>query len=173
MGNGFAHLLVPLDFSPASEAALVRAKQVARRFGARLSLLHVVTDAKARGTWTAEIYVPVIPEVRDRLLNAARQRLTDTLTGEERARLQVTVDAGVGAVADVIIESARTHGVDLIVMGTHGRRGVAHFVMGSIAERVVREAPCAVLTTHAEHLPPGSTRCQNRPRWTPASEGRD
>ena len=49
----------------------------------------------------------------------------------------------------MILDVARTHHVDLIVMGTHGRRGLAHLVLGSIAERVVREAPCAVMTTHA------------------------
>ena len=151
MTAGFTHILVPMDFSPASEAALIRAKQLAERFGARLSLLHVVTDPKARGTWASEIYVPAIPEVRDHLLDAARQRLTDALTDEERARIQVTVAARVGAVADVILDAARTHAIDLIVMGTHGRRGLAHLVMGSIAERVVRESACAVLTTHAAH----------------------
>lgn len=151
MPEGFTHILVPLDFSPASEAALARAKQLAERFDARLSLLHVVTDQRARGTWTAEMYVPAIPEVRARLLEEARQRLAAALTDDERGRLQVTVDARVGAVADVIMEVARLHEIDLIVMGTHGRRGLAHLVMGSIAERVVREAPCAVLTTHAAH----------------------
>jgi hypothetical protein len=50
----------------------------------------------------------------------------------------------------------RTHHIDLIVMGTHGRRGLAHLVMGSIAERVVREAPCAVMTTHAAHAGTGA-----------------
>ena len=149
MTDGFTHILVPLDFSPASEAALLRAKQLAARFGARLSLLHVVTDPKARGTWASEIYVPAIPEVRERLLDDARARLTGSLLAEDRAQLQVTVDALAGAVADVILAVARQHQIDLIVMGTHGRRGFAHFVMGSIAERVVREAPCAVLTTHA------------------------
>jgi universal stress protein A len=152
MTDGFTHILMPTDFSPPADAALIRAKQLAERFGARLSLLHVVTDPQARGTWTSELYVPAIPEVRDQLLNAARERLTNTLTEEERLRLQVTVDARVGAVAEVITEVARSYGIDLIVMGTHGRRGLSHFVMGSIAEKVVREAPCAVLTTHAEHV---------------------
>jgi universal stress protein A len=158
MTDGFTHILVPMDFSPGAEAALVRARQIAERFGARLSLLHVVTDPKARGTWASEIYVPAIPEVRDQLLDAARRRLTETVTEEERARLQVTVDARVGAVADVILDAARTHAIDLIVMGTHGRRGLAHLVMGSIAERVVRESACAVLTTHAAHASQTSLR---------------
>lgn len=151
MTEGFTHILVPLDFSPASREALRRAKTLAERFDSRLSLLHVVTDPKARGTWTSEIYVPAIPEIRDCLLNESRQRLAAALTDEERERLRVTVDAKVGAVAEVISEVARTHHIDLIVMGTHGRRGLAHLVMGSIAERVVREAPCAVMTTHAAH----------------------
>lgn len=156
MPDGFTHILVPMDFSPASAEALSRAKTLAERFDARLSLLHVVTDPKARGTWTSEIYVPAIPEVRDRLLNESRQRLAAALTDEDRRRLRVTVDAKVGAVAEVIGEVARTHHIDLIVMGTHGRRGLAHLVMGSIAERVVREAPCAVMTTHAAHTGTGA-----------------
>lgn len=152
MTDGFTHILVALDFSPASDEALVRAKQLADRFDARLTLLHVVVDPKARGTWTADIYVPAIPEVRDLLVNAARARLAAAVTDGERDRLQVRVDARVGAVADVILDVARTHHIDLIVMGTHGRRGLAHLVMGSIAEKVVREAPCAVMTTHAERV---------------------
>ena len=136
MAEGLRHILVPMDFSPASTTALERGKMLAERFAARLSLLHVMTDPQARGTWTAEIHVPAIPEVRD--------------------RLQVSVDAKAGAVAEQILEVARTHHIDLIVMGTHGRRGLAHLVMGSIAERVVREAPCAVMTTHAAHAGTGA-----------------
>ena len=153
MADGFTHILVPLDFSPASDEALVRAKQLARQFNARLTLLHVVVDPKARGTWTADIYVPAIPEVRDLLVNTARAQLAAAVTDAERDHLQVTFDARVGAVADVILEITRAHHIDLIVMGTHGRRGLSHLVMGSIAERIVREAPCAVMTTHA----PGAT----------------
>ena len=151
MADGFTHILVPLDFSPASDEALVRAKQLANQCNARLSLLHIVTDPQARGTWTADIYVPAIPEIREMLVTAARTRLAATVTEGERNQLQVTVDARVGGVAEVILEVARTHHIDLIVMGTHGRRGLSHLVMGSIAEKVVREAPCAVMTTHAAH----------------------
>ncbi|HEU4891348.1 MAG TPA: universal stress protein [Vicinamibacterales bacterium] len=157
MAVGFTHILVPLDFNPASDEALVRAKQLADRFNARLSLLHVVVDPKARGTWTADIYVPAIPEVRDLLVNTARAQLAAAVTDAERDHLRVTVDARVGAVADVILDVARTHHIDLIVMGTHGRRGLSHLVMGSIAEKVVREAPCPVMTTHAADATRAST----------------
>lgn len=65
----------------------------------------------------------------------------------------VTIEARVGAVAEIIHEFAIEQKVDLIVMGTHGRRGLAHLFLGSVAEQVLRSAPCPVLTTHAERQP--------------------
>ena len=146
----FTHILVPTDFGPAAGAALLYAKELAQRFGARVSLLHVVTDPTATGTWTPELYVPATAETRDRFLRTARERLEGALTAEEREKFRVTNEVRIGAAADNIQEVAREQQVDLIVMGTHGRRGLAHMFLGSVAERVVRGAPCPVLTTHAE-----------------------
>lgn len=150
MAGRFTHILVPTDFNPASGAALACAKEIADKFGARLSLLHVVTDPKATGFWTPEVYVPAHPETQERFLREARERLNNALSPEERSRFTATIEARVGAVADHIKDFAREHQVDLIVMGTHGRRGLAHLLLGSVAEHMLRGAPCPVLTTHAE-----------------------
>jgi nucleotide-binding universal stress UspA family protein len=147
------HILVPTDFEPASTAALDYARDIAARFGARLSLLHVITDPKATGLWTPEVYVPASPETRDAFLRGSRQRLESTLSSADLERFRVTLDARIGPAAEVIVDYARENAVDLIVMGTHGRRGVAHLMLGSVAERVVRHASCPVLTTHGATVP--------------------
>ena len=153
MAGRFTHILVPTDFGPASDAALACAKEMASRFDARLSLLHVVTDPLATGVWTPDVYVATSPEVRDRFLRSARERLEAALTAEERARFAVTIEARVGVPAAIIEDFVREQKADLVVMGTHGRRGLSHLFLGSVAERLVRHAPCPVLTTHAESHP--------------------
>ena len=112
--------------------------------------MHVVTDPTAVGMWTPEVYVPANAETQERLLREARERLERALPADERSRFAVTIDARLGDVAENILETARAQHVDLIVMGTHGRHGLAHLLLGSVAERVLRDAPCPVLTTHAE-----------------------
>jgi universal stress protein A len=153
MAGRFTHILVPTDFSPASDAALAYAKELALRFDARLTLLHVVTDPLATGAWAPDVYVPASAEMSDRFLRTARERLEAALTAEERAQFAVVIEARIGVPAVVIREFAREQKVDLIVMGTHGRRGLSHMLLGSVAERMVRHAACPVLTTHAEAHP--------------------
>ena len=150
MATRFTHILVPMDFSPPSDAALATAKELAQRFHARLSLLHAVTDPTATGVWTPDVYVAANPETQERFLREATQRLRGSVTEAERERFRVAFEARIGGAADVIQEFAREQGVTLIVMGTHGRTGLMHMLLGSVAERTVRMAPCPVLTTHAE-----------------------
>jgi universal stress protein A len=157
MAGNFTRILVATDFSPASDAALACAKEIAGRFDARLSLLHVVTDPKATGLWTPEVYVPASPETQARFLRDARQRLESALNAEESGRFSATIEARIGAAAESIQDFAREQKVDLIVMGTHGRKGLAHLFLGSVAERVVRSSPCPVLTTHAAAQPPAGS----------------
>lgn len=156
MSGRITHILVPMDFNPASDAALACAKDLADKYHAQLSLLHVVTDPKATGLWTPEVYVPAIPETRERFLREAKERLENAVTAEERTRLRVTIEAAIGAVVEKIQDFARERHVDLIVMGTHGRRGLAHLFLGSVAEELLRSAPCPVLTTRAEIESPAS-----------------
>jgi glycine betaine transporter len=146
MTNTITNILVPVDFSPHAERAFGYAATLAHRFGAKLALLHVVDDSFVTGGWSSEIYVSNVPELMENLIADAERRLA-TLKASAAA-LGLTAETGVirGRPAPAIVEHAKNGGFDLIVMGTHGRTGVSHVVMGSVAERVLRKAPCPVLT---------------------------
>lgn len=141
----FKRILVPIDFSAPSDAALDYARHVATRFGGSLHLLHVAEDPY-RALYSAEVYVPEVEGWRDEILSDAIARLKDRLRASDLTELHATVDAIIGTPAACIVEYAGARGMDLIVMATHGRGGMSHLLMGSVAERVVRTAPCPVLT---------------------------
>ena len=133
----FTHILVPIDFSASSAAALDYARALAGRFDASLHLLHVLENDFLR---------PMVADPRAAEIAALRQ-LDELLTADERQRGAVTEVLRSDAVADEIVAYARSNSIDLIVMGTHGRTGLAHLLKGSVAERVARTAPCTVLTS--------------------------
>ncbi len=137
-------ILVPLDLGESAERTLDYAETLATRFDASLVLLHVVPNPYL--TAASDVYMPPPQEFLDELERDARKRLNEILTESVRNRLKVEAIVEIGDAPSEIIAYARGAGVDLIVMGTHGRTGVAHFVLGSVAERVVRTAPCPVLT---------------------------
>ena len=141
----FTRILVPTDFSPPSDAALEYARAVAARFGASLHLLHVVDDPY-RAALAAEVYVPEVEGLRDELVGSGVARLREQLRTSDARDVGATTDAVIGTPAWTIVEYAGSHDIDLIIMGTHGRGGMSHLFMGSVAERVVRTAPCPVLT---------------------------
>ena len=141
----YTRILVPTDFSAPSDAALEHARAVARRFGASLHLLHVAEDPY-RALYSAEVFVPEIEGLREEILGNALGRLKQRVTPQDVSELHTTTDAVIGTPPWSIVEYAGAHDIDLIVMGTHGRGGMSHLVMGSVAERVVRTAPCPVLT---------------------------
>ena len=145
----FTRILVPTDFSGPSDAALEYARTLAAKFGASLHLLHVVEDQFVTGPFGAEMYVPNTPRTLSFLLAEARERMAHRISTDDRSRLRATTEVIVGTVARTIKDYAADNGYDLIVMGTHGRTGLAHVLMGSVAEHVVREAACPVLTVHA------------------------
>jgi nucleotide-binding universal stress UspA family protein len=141
----FKRILVPMDFSPPSDAALEYARGIAARFGATLELLHVAEDPY-RAFYSAEVFVPAVEGFRDEILNDTAKRLSDCLRPSDIADYHATAESIIGTPAACIVEYAEGHDVDLIVMGTHGRGGMSHLLMGSVAERVVRTASCPVLT---------------------------
>ena len=147
MTRNISRILVPTDFSAPSNAALEFAKTLAARFGASLQLLHVLEDPYLIAAFAPEVYAPPPPGLRESSLAGAQKVLAAQLTEGEQEQFGTTTTVLFGAPAQEIVDYAATHGIDVIVMGTHGRSGLAHLMMGSVAERVVRAAPCPVLTT--------------------------
>jgi nucleotide-binding universal stress UspA family protein len=144
-------VLVPTDFSEASGSALTYGKAMAGAFGASLHLVHVMEDLMAHA-WAAEVYVASMPQLRDEIEKESRQRLATVFTDEERRQYRVVTALLAGNPFLEIIRYAKAHDVDLIVMGTHGRGAIAHMLLGSVAEKVVRKSPCPVLTVReAQH----------------------
>ena len=143
------HILVPTDFSTTSDAALDYARDVAERFGATLHLLHVLQDPFINGPLVSEAYVTDTPGVRTTIMDDAKTRLSHRLTPRDREAFDAHEEVVFGRGADTIVEYAADRGIDLIVMGTHGRTGMAHLLLGSVAERVVRTAHCPVLTVRS------------------------
>ena len=138
-------VLVPTDFSAASESALRYGKAMAERFGATLHIVHVMEDLLAHA-WAAEVYVSSMPQLRDEIEKESRQRLDTLLPDAERKAFRAETALLAGNPFLEIIRYAKAHNVDLIVMGTHGRGPIAHMLLGSVAEKVVRKSPCPVLT---------------------------
>ena len=139
-------ILVPTDFSAASDAALDFARELATQFGASIDLLHVFDDPFTSGAFVGDGTVMMPVELRQTMENRARDLLTPrheahvaSLPGSSKALLM-------GSPAKSIVEHATETHADLIVMGTHGRGGLGHLLLGSVAERVVRTARCPVLT---------------------------
>jgi nucleotide-binding universal stress UspA family protein len=137
------NILVATDLGVASEAALLYGRTLARRFGARLHVIHVLDNVFMRATFADPRAVEA----------SARKRLDDRLTDDDRVTLRATaVTKRADTPAEEIVAYAKAENIDFIVVGTHGRAGVPHFLIGSVAERVVRTAPCPVLTVrHPEH----------------------
>ena len=149
MTENITKILVPVDFSPHAERAFGYAAALARRLGAELTLVHVVEDPYATGAWGGEGYVPNVTELLEELLVSAGRQLETWKAREAAQGLTVKTAVITGRPAQSIIAHAVSERCDLIVMGTHGRTGLAHAVMGSVAERVLRKAPCPVLTIRA------------------------
>jgi len=144
-------VMVPTDFSEASECALKYGRAFAASFGASLHVVHVVEDFVA-WSWAADTYVATLPRIREEVEAEAVARLGQLIPPAEAERLQAKVALLAGNPFIEIVRYAREHDIDLIVMGTHGRGPVAHALIGSVAERVVRKAHCPVLTVrHPQH----------------------
>ena len=132
-------ILVPIDFGEAADVALDYGRALARTFGASLHVLHVMDN----------LFLHPTAGDPSQLEAAAATRLGQRITDDDRAALHAKAAFETSDnPAEQIVKYAKAHTIDLIVMGTHGRGAVAHLLMGSVAERVVRTAPCPVLTVH-------------------------
>jgi nucleotide-binding universal stress UspA family protein len=138
-------ILVPTDFSDYSRPAITYACELAKRFSAELQVLHVVPPPLIAGPYIGAVSDAVLqPEV------AAKRELEELEDPgfQQVARVERVIRMGTPFVE--IVRYAKENDIDLIVMGTHGRTGVVHALIGSVAEKVVRKAPCPVLTVRPE-----------------------
>jgi len=137
-----SRVLAPVDLSDQSEMVLDHAAALADAYAAPLDLLHVVEEAAYPSAYGLDPLTPDLPSVQDR----AREAL-ETLAAELDLRTDpVNVHVMAGNAARDIVEFADDNEADLIVMATHGRSGLERFLIGSVAEKVVRRAPCPVFT---------------------------
>jgi nucleotide-binding universal stress UspA family protein len=140
-------LLCATDLSDAAEPVLRQAEALARSLGAEVILLHVASEAPL---WSEALYTPSVRAV----FEGQRRWAADALA----SRVAALAAAGVpgravlrdGVAWEEIVGAARDEQADMIVMGTHGRAGLDRMLMGSVAERVVRQAPCPVLTVRPD-----------------------
>jgi nucleotide-binding universal stress UspA family protein len=139
-------ILVATDFGQAADVALNYARELARTFGASLDVLHVCENVLTRGVGS-DGFVLDCADLQCDVEQAARKHLDSLLSAEDRTMLHaktIVVTSNMPALA--IVDVARQTKADLIFMGMHGRESVVHLSMGSVADRVVRTAPCPVLS---------------------------
>lgn len=143
------NILAPTDFSVPSRHALKYAAELAQRFGAQLHLVTVVENV-----------IPLVPEA-GMLFGQQADQFAEQQKAAHHALEKLAADPGLqslkprihvlsGSAHAEILEFAKQREIDLLVVGTHGRTGLSHLFMGSVAEKIVRLAPCPVLTVHPE-----------------------
>ena len=141
------NILVATDFSEPSAVAMAYGRDLARSYNARLHVLHVVEDVTMR--YASEVGFAT-PQLQSDLEEAARRDLHAQITDDDRQTLaMIAAVESAPNIAEAIVKYAKANDLDLILTGTHGRGMVQHFLMGSVAERIVRTAPCPVLTVRA------------------------
>lgn len=151
--SGYERFLVPYDFSVHAHHALSTAVDLAQRLGAAVEVVHVVQPPQllyGSAAYGAAVELPPMVDIASihasirKSLGAAVEEIADA---PDEIRCHVVEGTGI---ADAICESAEKLGADLIVMGTHGRTGLAHVFLGSVAERTLRNARCPVLVVQAD-----------------------
>lgn len=151
----YQRILVPVDGSPTSERGLDEAIRLARLTGGRLRLLHVV-DELSVALGNAGGFAVAAPDMFKLLREGGEQILASARARVEAAGLPVDTaldDTLRGRVCDLVVAQAQQWPADLIVIGTHGRRGVGRLLMGSDAEQILRLAPVPVLLLRAAEPP--------------------
>ena len=144
-------ILVATDFSEPSEVAVRYGRALAAAFHASLHVLHVVPDSLAL-PWATMADGLAMADVQRQWEREASERLQRLLPESERDALRTVLVTRSGDPVRQVTAYANQIEADLVVLGTHGRGPVAHMLMGSVAERVVRTAPCPVLTVrHPQH----------------------
>jgi nucleotide-binding universal stress UspA family protein len=145
-GVMFEKILVPIDFSEYTDDILAYAREIAQKFGSSIHLMHVIPNMDYFTPYESFIAAENMVAVQKGIEGEVAKDMEGVagkLTGVATTR---AVRTGVAFLE--IIDYVRSEEIDLIIMGTHGRGGLEHILIGSVAEKVVRKAPCPVLTIH-------------------------
>ncbi|OGW58940.1 MAG: hypothetical protein A2Y48_08535 [Nitrospirae bacterium RIFCSPLOW2_12_42_9] len=137
----FGKILFPTDFSESAENASRYALSLAKKYASKVYVIHVIEPF----TYTTEFGLDFSAQLKE-MEASARRLLDDIAASIKKTNLDVESVLITGEPFVEIIKYARKEQVDLIVMATHGRSGIEHMLMGSVAEKVVRKSPCPVLT---------------------------
>ena len=136
-------ILVPTDFSPAAERALDVALELGRVFKGTVVLMHTYgipsTAYPGLEGWATSEFIEGIE-------HAARDALSGAVLARKGTDVPIATALYCGVPSEQILVAIQQHQIDLVVMGTHGRRGIAHLLLGSVAEKIVRSSPVPVLT---------------------------
>ncbi len=141
-------ILVPTDFSDGSMAAVQYARELAPGLGAEVLLLHVLPSP----LYPFALNTTSVPTLEKELRHGVAQRLEELAVAEQGQGIEARAVMRSGIPFSEVIDTAKDEEVDLIVMSTHGYSGIKHLMLGSLAEKVVRSAPCPVLV-----VPPAAT----------------
>lgn len=143
--NLFKHIAYCTDFSDNADEAFVTARDLAWRYGAHLHLIHVMVTFSAP---VHEAYVPIEYDARfvEKVSQSAKDSMEERYVSQLKEKQPYSIHLLSGYPATEIVEFTKARQVDLVVMGSHGLTGLAHVLFGSTADRVVRKAPCSVLT---------------------------
>ena len=142
----FKRILAPTDLSPLGEGGVRSAAELAHRLGAAITLFHVVSEDELEQLANAHMPRHPVDLIYQDLESAVLDQFRRVVPAELRRDLRTEAMVTVGQSVVEILRTAQFKNADMIVMATHGRTGLARMVMGSVAEQVVRKAPCPVLT---------------------------
>ncbi len=142
----FRHILVPVDFGESSREALAAAMDLSKQYDSALTLVHTL-EIPAYGYGALEVSaIDMLGPLHD----LAEQQLATLLAEVKKERPEATSVLSTGVAWHEILGSIERLKPDLVVMGTHGRRGIRRMILGSVAENIVRMSPASVLTVHAK-----------------------
>lgn len=143
-----AHILVPTDFSAPSKHALEYAETLAKAFNGTLHIAHVIQEIEYTEEW-GNVYTK-LKEIGDLVEGQSREKISAVQADLKTKGIESVAVIAHGRPDVVLAEYAHKHDISLIVIGTSGKRGVEHFVLGSTTERLLRSAPCPVLAVRVK-----------------------
>ena len=142
------NILLATDFGESAIEAQRYALALTIPLGAKLHVLHIVKDPHPLPSATGVKAAPVVDPL-PKIISAAEKKLKERIAADRERYPEIRSVVKVGDPVSQILDYANTHNVDLIILGTHGRSGLSHLIIGSVAEKVVRIAKCPVLTVHS------------------------